>query len=356
MAKTRTAISPRFATRSLEIVTVRQSTRPDESPCVGFGLLSTAQINHAVLNPAAASPAADVVAVASRDAARAQAYAQEHGIERAYGSYAELLADPDVEAVYISLPNSMHVEWTLRALEAGKHVLCEKPFDRHAEAVARCFDAADEAGLVLMEAFMYRHHPQTKRLAELLAEGAIGELRLVRAVFDAPMSDPTDFRFDPELGDGGAMMDVGCYCVNGIRLLAGEPEAVSGEQVLGPSGVDVRFAGWLRFPGDVLATFDCGFLLPHRQRLEAMGTEGSLLVAAPWECSDPHVELRRGDGEPERVDVEDVDRYRAQLENFCAAVRATAKPLLGREDAVGQARALEALYDSAARAVSVRLT
>jgi predicted dehydrogenase len=309
-----------------------------------------------VLNPAAASDSADVVAVASRDAARAQAYAREHGIERAYGSYSKLLADPGVEAVYISLPNSMHVEWTLRALEAGKHVLCEKPFDRHAEAVARCFDTAEAAGLVLMEAFMYRHHPQTKRLSELLSEGAIGELRLVRAIFDAPMSDPADFRFDPELGDGGAMMDVGCYCVSGIRLVAGEPEVVSGEQVLGATGVDLRFAGWLRFPGDVLATFDCGFLLPYRQRLEAVGTEGSLLVAMPWECSDPHVELRRGENEPERIDVEDVDRYRAQLENFCAAVRGTEPPLLGRDDAVGQARTIEALYDSAERDASVRLT
>ena len=171
---------------------------------VRWGFLSTANINDKLLPGAEASPDVDVVAVASRDAGRAEAYARERGIERAYGSYDELLADPEVEAVYISLPNSMHVEWSIRALEAGKHVLCEKPLSRHPEDVERAFDAAEKAGRILMEAFMYRHNPQTKRLVELVESGAIGRLRLVRAAFSFPLDDASNVRLNAELEGGGA--------------------------------------------------------------------------------------------------------------------------------------------------------
>ena len=215
---------------------------------VKWGFLSTANINDKLLPGAEASPDVDVVAVASRDAGRAEAYARERGIERAYGSYEELLADAEVEVVYISLPNSMHVEWSIRALEAGKHVLCEKPLSRHPEDVERAFDAAEKAGRILMEAFMYRHNPQTKRLVELVEGGAIGRLRLVRAAFSFPLDDASNVRLNAEL-EGGALMDVGCYCVSGSRLLAGEPEAVYGEQVAATSGVDELFTGTLRLPG-----------------------------------------------------------------------------------------------------------
>ena len=215
---------------------------------VRWGFLSTANINDKLLPGAQASPDVDVVAVASRDAGRAEAYARERGIERAYGSYEELLADPEVEAVYISLPNSMHVEWSIRALEAGKHVLCEKPLSRHPEDVERAFDAAEKADRILMEAFMYRHNPQTKRLVELVEGGAIGRLRLVRAAFSFPLDDASNVRLNAEL-EGGALMDVGCYCVSGSRLLAGEPEAVYGEQVAATSGVDELFSGNAALPG-----------------------------------------------------------------------------------------------------------
>src|SRR5215212_4852291 len=156
---------------------------------LSVGLLSTAKINGAILRGAEQTDAAEVVAVASRDGARAEAYAAEHGIERSHGSYEALLADRAVDAVYISLPNSMHVEWAIRALEAGKHVLCEKPLTRHPTEAERAFDAAERAGRVLMEAFMWRHHPQTLKLAELVATGAIGELRNLRSVFTWMMSD-----------------------------------------------------------------------------------------------------------------------------------------------------------------------
>jgi D-xylose 1-dehydrogenase (NADP+, D-xylono-1,5-lactone-forming) len=308
---------------------------------VRWGILSTARINHNVLDSARATAQADVIAVASRDRARADQYAREHGIPRAYGSYDELLADSDVEVVYNSLPNSMHVEWSVRALEAGKHVLCEKPLGRRPDEVGRAFDAADEAGLLLMEAFMYRHHAQTRGLEQVVASGAIGELRQLRSSFSFTIASPTDVRLQPEL-DGGALMDVGCYCISACRLLAGEPLEAFGFQHLGPSGVDLRFDGLLRFASDVLAEFHCAFDLPYGAGLDAIGSDGRVVVREPFRCNDPHLELNG-----ERVEVDDFDRYLLQLENFSQAVRGEAEPLLGRNDALGQARTIAALYRSA---------
>ena len=316
------------------------------SGTVSWGFLSTANINDKVLAGAAQSDRVDVIAVASRDAARAEVYARERGIERAYGSYEDLLDDPDVEAVYISLPNSLHVEWSVRALEAGKHVLCEKPLSRRAEDVERAFDVAEQSDRLLMEAFMYRHNPQTARLKELVDGGAIGRLRLVRAAFSFPLADAGNVRLNPSL-DGGGLMDVGCYCVSGTRLLGGESEQVYGQQVLSESGVDELFTGTMRFPGDVLGQFDAGLVLLERDELEAIGEEGSLFLDDPWHCQRPVIELRAAGG-AEEIAVEPVDSYRLELENLSDAIRGEAEPLLGREDAVGQARTIEALYRSAA--------
>ena len=314
---------------------------------VAWGILSTARINRLVLAGARQSDGVDVVAVGSRDRARAEAFAREHGIDRAHGSYEELLADPEVDAVYISLPNSLHVEWTLRAIEAGKHVLCEKPFDRRPEEVQRAFDAAERAGLVLMEAFMWRHHPQTRALEDVVRSGRLGEPRIVLSRFSFPLDDLANVRMRREL-DGGALMDVGCYCVSASRLIAGEPELAFGRQVVGPSGVDVRFLGTLHFAGDVLAHFECGFDVPSSSRLEVVGSQGTALVPDPWMCRDPHVQV--GD---ERIDVDDIDRYRLELENMSDAILGEAEPLLGRADAVGQARTIDALYRSAATGAAV---
>jgi len=318
-----------------------------------WGILSTAHINRLVLAGARESDQVDVIAVASRDQARAEEYAREQGIERAYGSYEALLADSDVEAVYISLPNSLHVEWSIHALEAGKHVLCEKPFDRRPEEVERAFDAADRAGRILTEAFMWRHNPQTAKLLELVGGGAIGDLRLVRSAFSFSLDEPENVRLAADL-DGGALMDVGCYCVSGSRLLGGEPDSVYGEQITGASGVDVLFAATMRFPGDVLAQFECGFVLPDRDELDVVGTEGSLFLDDPWHARTPVIELRRDEGVEEIV-LQPADSYRLELENLGDAIAGRAEPLLGRADAVGQARTIDALYRSAAARAPVAL-
>ena len=317
-----------------------------------LGIVSTADINRKVIPGAHASEKVELVAVASRDQRRAEEYAKTWEIERAYGSYEALLEDPDVDAVYISLPNTMHREWSIRSLEAGKHVICEKPFSRHPDDVEAAFDAAERSGRLLTEAFMYRHNPQTTRLAELVRDGAIGELRVVRSAFSYSLYDADNIRLRTDV-DGGSLMDVGCYCVSGSRLLAGEPEAVLGQAYIGPTGTDWVFTASMRFPGDVLALFDCGTCLPERDELEAIGSEGSLFLDDPWHCHEPVIELRRDDG-VERIELEPVDSYRLELENLADAIAGTAPLLLGREDALGQARTIAALFGSAETGVATQ--
>jgi xylose dehydrogenase (NAD/NADP) len=320
---------------------------------VKWGIVSTADINRKVIPGAKASAKVELVGVASRTQDRADAYAKEWEIPRAYGSYDAMLEDPEIEAVYISLPNTMHCEWSIRAVEAGKHVLCEKPLTRHTDEAEAAFDAADRAGRLLSEAFMYRHNPQTVKLKELVADGAIGELRLIRSAFSYGLYDEDNIRLRTDV-EGGALMDVGCYNVSGSRLLGGEPVRVWGEAWYGPSGTDWVFTGTLRFPGDVIATFDCGTALANRDELEAIGSEGSLFLDDPWHCSKPVIEVRREDG-VERIELEHADSYRLELENVSDAIRGEAELLLGREDALGQARTLEALHDSATNSSPVSL-
>jgi D-xylose 1-dehydrogenase (NADP+, D-xylono-1,5-lactone-forming) len=311
---------------------------------VRVGILSTARINRLVIAPARESDKVEITAVASRDPARAAAYAREWDIPQAYGSYEELLADPEIDAIYNPLPNSMHVGWSIRALEAGKHVLCEKPLSRHPEDVERAFEVAERAGLVLSEAFMYRHNPQTARLVELVRGGAVGEVRVVRAAFSFTITDVANIRLAADL-EGGALMDVGCYCLSGSRLIAGEPERLYGRAVW-EGGVDTIFAATLEFPGQVFAQFDCGFRLPDRDELEVVGTEGSLFLDDPWHCRRPVIEVRR-DGEVEEIALEPVDSYLLELEDLADAIRGAAEPFLGREESVAQARGIDALYRSA---------
>ncbi len=311
-----------------------------------WGLLSTARINDAFLAGVAQSPSADVVAVASRDVVRARSHAQAHGIASAHGSYEALFADPAVDAVYVSLPNGMHLDWTERALRAGKHVLCEKPLGRDPDAVAAVFDLAEQQGLALREAFMYRHHPQTLRLAELVAEGAIGTLRSIRSSFSFVLSDPDDVRLSADL-EGGALLDLGCYCVSASRLLAGEPESVAGVSVAGGRGVDVSFAGAMRFPGEIIAAFDASFRTADGSWLEVAGEAGALRVEDPWHIHTPGILHRDARGE-RPIEIAPANSYRLEAEDLAAVIGGGGGGGgLGREDAIGQARALGMLHRAA---------
>ena len=314
---------------------------------IRWGLMGTSRINEKLLRGAALTDSAEVVAVGSRTAEAGEAFASAHGIPRVRVTYEALLADPEVDAVYIPLPNSVHHTWTMQAVAAGKPVLCEKPYTRRPAEVEEAWDAADAAGVVLMEAFMWRHTPQAARLVELSAE--LGELIHVRSTFSHRLADDADIRVDAAL-DGGSLMDVGCYCVSGARLIAGEePDLVYGQQVTTADGVDRRFTGYLHFPSGLVATFHSGFD-SFSESLEVTGRDGTVSLPDPWHS-------QRGvllvDGEEQSVEA--LNPYMCELDDMAAAIRGQRAPLLGRDDAVGQARVIEALDRSAEAGASVSL-
>ncbi|MCJ7625863.1 MAG: Gfo/Idh/MocA family oxidoreductase, partial [Anaerolineaceae bacterium] len=231
-----------------------------------WGIISTANIGKWAVIPAIqASSNGEVVAVASRDAQKGETFAAELGIPRSFSSYEALLEDAEIDAIYNPLPNSMHLEWSIKAAEKGIHVLCEKPLALDAAECDKMQAAADANGVKLMEAFMYRFHPQTEKVVELVREGVLGELRFIHSAFTFRLTRPENIRWDPDLG-GGALMDVGSYCVNISRTVAGqEPVEVQAFARWSPSGVDEQLAGTMRFESGVLAQFDCALSMERRE-------------------------------------------------------------------------------------------
>lgn len=321
---------------------------------VRWGILSTARIGVRRLLPALARSERHAVrAIASRDLSRARQLATQFGIPRAYGSYEELLEDPDVEAIYNPLPNTLHRPWTLRAAAAGKHVLCEKPLALNADDAAEMVEAGRNAGILLQEAFMYRFHPQIDALRQRVAGGAIGPVWLVRSAFTFTVTSETDIRLNPALG-GGGLMDVGCYCVNISRLLLGEPESVWA--VAAYERVDVRLAGMLRFPAGASALIDCGVRAPARQFAEIVGTDGTITLPRPFQPEeDPAVILVRRGREEERIEIPGTNQYTLMLDHFAECVRGIAAPRYPAEDAVANMRVLDTLAQSATTGQTVRL-
>ncbi len=314
---------------------------------VRWGVLGVAGIAvRAVIPAMQRARNARLVAIASRAAARAEEAAQRLGFSRAHGSYEALLEDPDVSAVYIPLPNSLHREWVLRCAEAGKHVLCEKPLALTAADCREMIDACRRRGVHLMEAFMYRFHPRTLRVAQLAAEGALGEVRLVRASFTFAVQQPANIRLRADLG-GGALYDVGCYTINVSRMLLGEPEEVTAFGQIGESGVDELVGGVLRFDGGRVAVIDCGLRISRRQEYEVVGTQGRLTVPAAFlpGTADAEIHLVRGT-ESSVLTVPGVDEYQCMVEQFGDAVLSDSPPGLSPDDAVGTVRVIEALHAS----------
>jgi D-xylose 1-dehydrogenase (NADP+, D-xylono-1,5-lactone-forming) len=317
-----------------------------------WGVLGTGKIGVRAVIPAIRSSSnGRLVAVASRDLARAQALAAqlEPGV-RAFGSYEALLADPDVEAVYIPLPNSQHAEWSIRAAQAGKHVLCEKPLALTAAEARRIVEACHAAGVLLLEGFMYRFHPQMQWVREQLAAGRIGVANLVRASFAFDIRDrPRDIRLQAALG-GGSLMDVGCYPVNLCRMVyGGEPEAAA-TRVVVPPGAEVEWGvgAALDFGDGRLGVIDCSFQQPRHQRAEIVGPDGYIIVETPFTpgLGDVVVRVVVGDETLERR-VEGVDQYRLEVEHFAACARTGAPLDIPPEDAVGNAAAIEMIYRAA---------
>ena len=319
-------------------------------PRIRWGVLSTANIGRAAVNPAIqASANGELLAVASRTATKAATFAADHDISRAYGSYEALLEDEDVDAVYIPLPNSMHREWTIRAAEAGKHVLCEKPLALDAAECEEMAAAARDAGVKLMEAFMYRFHPRTERVVEMLRSGQVGRVQAIRSAFTFRLRSADDIRLDPDLG-GGALMDVGCYCVNVSRtLVAEEPESVQAVARWTERGVDEFLAGMLRFPSGVVAHFDSALTLERSEAYEVAGTDGSLRVEGAFLPGTDDVEIVevRGREGTERHTIGGVDEYRLMVEHFADCVLHDREPRYPAVEAAANMRTIEALYRSA---------
>ena len=317
---------------------------------VRWGVISTANIGRVAVNPAIqASSNGTLVAVASRDGSVARRFAEAHGIPGSYGAYEALLEDPEIDAVYIPLPNSLHLEWTLKAVEAGKHVLCEKPLALDAEQCRDMAAAADENGVKLMEAFMYRFHPRTARVIELIREGAVGQLRTVRSAFSFRLTNPDNIRLDPELG-GGSLMDVGCYCVNVTRTLMGtEPVEVQAAANWASTGVDSEMAAILRFDDGAMGHFDCALTTQRREFYQASGTEGTLAVEAAFLPGKGQVAIAEDRGREGAVEhpVPGADEYQLMVEHFAGCVLSGDAVRYDALEAARNMAVIEALYESA---------
>ena len=327
----------------------------DQSP-VHWGILGAANIGVRKVIPAMQRGARSrVLAIASRTLAKAQKAADELGIPRAYGSYEELLADPEIEAIYNPLPNHLHVPWTIRAAEAGKHVLCEKPIALSASEARTLLDVRARTGVQIGEAFMVRNHPQWLAVRDLVASGRIGELRVVAGHFAYFKRDPNDVRSKPEWG-GGGLMDVGCYPITMTRWLFGEePESVVGLIDRDPElRVDRIASALMRFSSGRQATFTCAMQLVHYQRMQLHGASGRIEVQIPFNAPndrpcrifvDDGREL--GDRSAETIEFPTVDQYTLQADNFAAAVRGERSVPVSVEDAIGNMAVIDAIFRSA---------
>jgi predicted dehydrogenase len=312
---------------------------------VGWGVIgATATIARLAVLPAlASSPACRLVSVAS--ASKPDGGFEPFGSERIAASYDDLLADPDVEAVYVPLPNSLHAEWTIKAAAAGKHVLCEKPLAPTAVEATAMASACDAAGVLLFEAYMTPFHPRSIRCDEVVRSGRLGELRFARTAFTGVLADAANHRWSPAMG-GGALLDVGIYCLSPLLRAAGRhPMQLAASAVMTPSGVDSSFSGWLDFGRGFTAAFECSFETPERQRIELVGTEGALTMERTFTPGLDDTELTLVDrgGIVERLSCAGADPYLAMVEHVSRVVRGTESPRRTPADAIEVATLIDRL-------------
>ncbi|HUI87723.1 MAG TPA: Gfo/Idh/MocA family oxidoreductase [Anaerolineales bacterium] len=312
-----------------------------------WGLLSTARINRALIPPLRASKRNRLLAVASRTEETAEAYAREWKIPRAHGSYEALLEDPEIDVIYNPLPNSLHAEWTIKALRAGKHVLCEKPLAVSVGEVDAIRAASKETSKVVAEAFMYRHHAQTLRVKELVHNGSLGKLQSIKGSFTFMLEREGDVRLVKALG-GGSIWDVGCYPISYARLIVGvEPLEVFGWQITGPSGIDMSLFGQMRFPNDVHVQFDCGFASPEHSFIEIIGAEGTLNVPKPFKPGKKERIYLTRQGKITPIEIKGEELYRGEVEDMADAILLGKPPRISLEDSRGNVAAIVALLESA---------
>lgn len=323
---------------------------------LNWGLLSTARINRALIPPLRASKRNQLMAVGSRTQESADRYAREWKITRTFGSYEALLADPEIDVIYNPLPNHLHAEWTIKAVEAGKHVLCEKPLALTAEEVDAIQEAARKHRRVVAEAFMYRHHPQTLKVQELVRNGSLGDLKLIRGSYTYMLSRQGDVRLDPAMG-GGSIWDVGCYPISYARSVIGaEPLEVFGWQLIGPTGIDETFVGQMRFDHNVYVQFDSSFVTPLHAFMEVVGSEGTLNIPKPFKPgTDDKIYLTRED-KTETIKIKGQELYLGEVEDIADAILLGREPRISLEDSRANVAVISALLESARSAKSVMLT
>jgi xylose dehydrogenase (NAD/NADP) len=322
---------------------------------LNWGLLSTAHINRALITPLRASKRNKLLAVASRKQSTADEYASEWKIPRAHGSYDALIDDPEIDVIYNSLPNHLHAEWTIKALRAGKHVLCEKPIALTLQEVDAMISASRETGKVLAEAFMYRHHPQTLKVMELVNKGTLGELQAVRGVFTFTLKRENDIRSKKETG-GGSIWDVGCYPISYARtVMNAEPVEVFGWQIVGAGGADVSFFGQIRFPNEHYAQFDCGFRSPDRSQIEIVGSQGTLTIPKPFKPGrSENIYLEKG-GQKETIKIVGTELYIGEVEDMADAILLGRSPRISLADSRNNTAVILALLESAGNGKPVHI-
>ena len=312
-----------------------------------WGLLSTARINKMLIPPLRLSKRNSLVAVASRLQEKADAYAREQKIERAFGSYEALLADPEIDVIYNPLPNHLHTEWSIKAVEAGKHVLCEKPLALTLADVDAMAAATGRTGKLIAEAFAYRAHPHIRKIKEIINSGKLGKIKMVHGSFTFVMTNQNDIRWDPAMG-GGALWDIGCYPLSFTRTILGtEPVEAFGWQVTSPSGIDEVFAGQLRFPGDIYFQLDCSFKIPDHVFMEIVGDEGTLNIPQPFNTSARKNLYLTRDGKTSTIVVKGPDPYLAEVENFADAILLGKQPATTLADSRLNTAAILAFLESA---------
>lgn len=314
---------------------------------LNWGLLSTARINRKVIPAIQASKRANLLAVASRTQPGAEEYARTWKIPRAHGSYDALLHDPEIDVIYNPLPNHLHAAWTIRAVQAGKHVLCEKPITLTLEEMDAMMAAAQKHYRVIAEAFMYRHHPKTLAAKKVVESGDLGKVKLIRGSFSFVLDRPDDYRNKPDQG-GGSLWDIGCYPVSYTRYLLGmEPLEVFGWQVSNSNGVDQTFVGQLRFPDEIYAQFDSSFAIPYHTFLEVVGTDGTLVIPNPFAPGKNEKMFLTQNGKTKTLTIPGEDLYLGEINDLVSAVLDGTPPRMSLADSRANLATLLALYESA---------